>query len=144
MKSGELHANKTANQTMNDLLSTAKRDLQGRLNEENLSLWLEAINGARTSFDSSNTMKEAVINVLETWGDEATDGITTSTDKNVILTGFLFSNLSDVITTDTIQEKQHRVENEHVFNKVYVLALQKETYNRVYEFLREEASNEER
>lgn len=62
VKSGKLHSNKSSNQTMNDLLGTAKRDLQERLNEENISLWLEAINGAKVSFDSNNTMKSAVIN----------------------------------------------------------------------------------
>lgn len=61
VKSGKLHSNKSSNQTMNDLLGTAKRDLKERLNEENISLWLEAINGAKVSFDSNNTMKSAVL-----------------------------------------------------------------------------------
>ena len=143
VKSGKLHSNKSSDQTMNDLIGTAKRDLEERLNEENMSLWLEAINGAKVSFDSNNTMKSAVINILETWGDDASDGIYSSHDKNVILAGFLFSNLSDVIASENANRKQQQIENEQIFNQVCVLALQKETYSKVYEFLKEEASDEE-
>ena len=143
VKSGKLHSNKSSNQTMNDLLGTAKRDLKERLNEENISLWLEAINGAKVSFDSNNTMKSAVINILETWGDDASDGEYSSHDKNVVLAGFLFSNLSDVITSENANIKQQQIENEQIFNQVCVLVLQKETYSKVYEFLKEEASDEE-
>ena len=87
--------------------------------------------------------KSAVINILETWGDDASDGIYSSHDKNVILAGFLFSNLSDVIASENANRKQQQIENEQIFNQVCVLALQKETYSKVYEFLKEEASDEE-
>ena len=39
--------------------------------------------------------------------------------------------------------KQQQIENEQIFNQVCVLVLQKETYSKVYEFLKEEASDEE-
>lgn len=142
VKSGKLHINKTSNQTMNDLIGTANIDLVGRLNEDNISLWMEAINGAKVSFDSKNTMKDAVIEVLSSWGDDASEGIYTSRDKNVILTGVLFADNADAITTDNIKRKQERVEQEKFFKKVYVLALQKETYAKVYNFLKEEVLDE--
>lgn len=144
VKSGKLHSNESSNQTMNDLIGTAKRDLAERLNEDNISLWMEAINGAKVSFDRKNTMKDAVIDVLSSWGDDASDGVYTSSDKNVILTGVLFADITDEVSSDNIHRKQQRVERENVFNKVYVLALQKSTYNKVYDFLKEEASDEER
>ena len=77
-------------------------------------------------------------------GDDASDGVYTSSDKNVILTGVLFADITDEVSSDNIHRKQQRVERENVFNKVYVLALQKSTYNKVYDFLKEEASDEER
>ncbi len=143
VKSGKLHRNKSSDQTMSELIGTAKRDLEKRLNEDNISLWLEAINGAKVSFDSTSTMKEAVIDVLETWGEDASDGIYTSNNKNVMLTGFLFSNISDMITIENVNRKQKQIESEQTFGRVYVLALQKETYTKVYEFLKKEASDEE-
>lgn len=143
VKSGKLQSNKSSNQTLNDLIGIAKRDLVKRLNEENVSLWQEAINGAKVSFDRKNTMKDAVIDVLSSWGDDASDGIYTSSDKNVILTGVLFSDITDEISSDNTQRKQQQVERENVFNEVYVLALQKTTYTKVYDFLKEEALDEE-
>lgn len=142
VKSGQLHRNKNANQTMSDLLNTAKADLQTRLNEENETLWHEAINGAKIAFDTQNTMKDAVMDVLMSWGDEAYNGNNTSKDKNVILSGVVFSDIADAVTQDVPQNKQANVEQEALFNKVYVIALQKGTYDKVYQFIREEATDE--
>ncbi len=143
VKSGKIHSDKSSDKTISDLLGTAKRDLKERLNGENISLWLEAINGAKVSFDSNDTMKSAVINILETWGDDASDGVYSSDDKNVILAGVLFSNLSDVIKSENANKKQQEIENEKIFNQVCVLAVQKETYSKVYKFLKEEGLDEE-
>ncbi|MBO4617977.1 MAG: SGNH/GDSL hydrolase family protein [Lachnospiraceae bacterium] len=143
VKSGKLHNNKNATQTMNDLLGTAKRDLDDRLNKENVSLWMEAISGARASFDDNNTMKEAVIDVLANWGDAATDGNYTSGDKNVVLTGVLFSNIVDTVDEISVGRKQENIENEETFNQIYILAVQKSTYIKVIDFLKEEATDEE-
>lgn len=142
VKSGELHLNKTSDQTIVDLIGTAKNDLDVRLNQDNVSLWLEAVNGAKISFDNNDLMKEAVLDILRDWSDDATDGVYTSGDKNVILTGVLFSDLSDSITSNNLQQKQGRIERTGEFSQVYVLGIQKETYTKVYQFLREEAEDE--
>lgn len=84
-----------------------------------------------------------MINILETWGDDASDGVYSSDDKNVILAGVLFSNLSDVIKSENANKKQQEIENEKIFNQVCVLAVQKETYSKVYKFLKEEGLDEE-
>lgn len=142
VKSGQLHKNKNANQTMSDLLNTAKADLEIRLNEENETLWHEAINGAKIAFDTHNTMKDAVMDVLMSWGDEAYGGNNTSGDKNVILSGVVFSDIADAVTEDVPRNKQANVEQEVIFNKIYVIALQKGTYDKIYQFIREEAADE--
>lgn len=51
--------------------------------------------------------------------------------------------VSKVIASENANRKQQQIENEQIFNQVCVLALQKETYSKVYEFLKEEASDEE-
>lgn len=139
VKSGELHKGKNSNETMNDLLNTAKRDLDKRLNEENASLWMEAINGAVISYESSKTMKDAVVNILQDLGDAASEGLNTSIDKNVITTGVLFADMTDRILEKTEKVRQQAIEIEGKFNKVYVLALQKGSYEKIYNFLKSEA-----
>jgi hypothetical protein len=143
VKSGELHKNKNSNQTMNDLLNTAKTDLQTRLNEENVSLWQEAINGARIAYDESKSEKDAVIDILMTFGDDASVGRNTSADKNIVVTGVLFADMIDRIEEITAKEKQQSIENSKIFKNVFVFALQKKTYEKIYCFLRNEASDEE-
>lgn len=53
---------------MNDLISLAKNDLMLRLNDENISLWHNAINGAQSVLDRNDDYKEAIIDVLEDIG----------------------------------------------------------------------------
>lgn len=139
VKSGELHKNKDSNRTMNDLIGEAKRDLVKRLNEENCSLWMEAINAARISFDSKSSMKDAVLDILMSWGDDASDGVYTSADKNVILSGVLFSNLNDPVTQENINKLHNRVKNNNnSFKDIVIISIQKETYIRIFNFLKEE------
>ncbi len=139
VKSGELHSNNTSDQTMSSLIGTAKSDLYGRLNKKNIPLWLEAIYGAKVAYDSSDIMKTAIIKTLGNWSDNSTLGKHTSKDKNVILTGVLFSDLSDSITETNLQLKQMNIEATKEFNQVFVLGIQKETYIKIYEFLKDEA-----
>lgn len=143
VKSGELHKDKDANQTINDLVGTAKTDLTTRLNEENTPLWMEAVNGAKISFDSNDVMKQAVMDILWDWSDDAADGTYTSSDKNVILTGVLFAGTADSVTEENIKKKQKTIASGKEFNSVFVLAVQKEAYTAVYNFLKDEALDEE-
>ena len=139
VKSGELHKNKNADETIVDLLNTAKRDLNERLNEENQSLWQEAINGARLAYKSCNDIKDAVVNILENYGDDASEGIYRSRDKNIFISSVLFSDLVDCISEEIISDKRKRIQGEAIFKQVFVLAVQKGTYQKVYEFLKKEA-----
>ncbi len=144
VKSGKLRSKENANQTMNNLIGTAKKDLTKRLNNENVSLWMEAVNCANISFNDKHAMKQAVIDVLLDWNDEATDGKYSSCDKNVVLTGVLFADIDDAIDDDNARKKQNRIEKGKIFQQVYVLEIQKATYSKVYNFLKEEALSEKR
>ena len=139
VKSGRLRKNKNANQTMLALLNTAKNDLKTRLNDENLSLWQEAINGAKLAYDANTNMKSAVVELLTKYGEDAVEGINDSKTKNVFVAGVLFQNLNDKVENRIPKSKQKKIEEENIFNKVYAISLQKETYQKVYEFIKEEA-----
>lgn len=140
VKSGEIHKDKNANETTMDLLEKAKIDLFTRLNDdENQSLWLNAINGAKIAYDSHNDLKDAVIDILEKCADDSQDGNINSNDINVFLASVLFSSLDDLIEEKAVRGKCDRIKNQKKFRCIFVLAIQKATYIKVYEFLEKEA-----
>jgi len=139
VKSGGLHRNKNASETITDLLGTAKRDLQRRLNENETTFWENAINGATLALENKKDMKDAVMEILGYISDEVADEKALSADKNVILVGSLFSRLSDEIKEQEVKKFSGRMKMEKVFRNVIVFSFQKETYQKVVDFLREEA-----
>lgn len=138
VKSGGKHKGKKSDETMNDLIGLAKNDLSKRLNDENASLWHNAINGAQSVLESTDDLKQAVIEILEDMGDKAVMSYTQSKEINVFLTGVLFADLSDSISEQNTQAKKKAIERSREFNSVFVLSLQKKTYKKIYEFLKKE------
>lgn len=138
VKAGEKHKRKNSDETMNDLIGVAKNDLISRLNDESISLWHNAINGAQSVLDRNNDYKDAIIDVLEDMGDKSVIGLTDSKDINVFLTGVLFSDFSDCISASNIKKKIDTIVKEDKFKSVFALSMQKETFTKVYEFLKGE------
>lgn len=67
VKSGEKHKGKSSDETINDLIGTAKNDLLGRLNDENLSLWHNAINGAQCVLEKMMIIKRQLLMSWRIW-----------------------------------------------------------------------------
>lgn len=109
VKSGELHKDKDSNETMTSLLGTAKRDLKKRLNENEITFWENAINGATLALENKRDMKDAVIEILGNIGDQIADEKALSTDKNVILVASLFSCLSDEIDENEMKKYSKKI-----------------------------------
>lgn len=124
------------------LINTAKNDLKKRLNEKKTSLWLNALNAAKISMSSSSHQKDAVIKLLEQCGDDAEGGQNSSSTFNVVLAGALFHPMSECMEAKKVGQKHAKVVNDNIFNKVFVIAIQKETFEAVYDFLESEAKNE--
>jgi hypothetical protein len=139
VKSGELHQEKDSNETNKILLGKAKADLKTRLNENENTLWENAINGASIALDNIKDTKEAVIAILDNIEDEIMDKRAASTDKNVILVTSLFSNLKDEIQEQHIKNFSISTTEEKIFKSLLVLSIQKNTYKKVVEFLKKEA-----
>ncbi|PAE87221.1 phosphate ABC transporter substrate-binding protein [Shouchella clausii] len=138
VKSGELHKGKDSNETNKILLSTAKFDLKGRLNQNEDSLWDNAINKATLALENKKDTKDAVLEILEEIGDEITEQQATSGDKNVILVSNLFANLNDEIQEHVLDNFYKKTMDESLFNKLFVISLQKNTYRKIYQFLKDE------
>ena len=133
---------KDASSAIVGLINTAKNDLKGRLNEENTSLWLNAIHAAESAMSKAGQQKDAVIDLLEQCADDAEEGTNASTTFNVVLAGALFHPMLEHMEPKKIEAKQAKVVKENLFRKVFVLAIQKGTFEAVYKFLESEARNE--
>lgn len=138
VKAGEKHKGKTSNETMSELIGLAKNDLSSRLSDESTSLWHNAINGAQSVLERNDDYKNAIIDVLEDMGDRSSMGQVDNKDVNVFLTGVLFADLSDSITESNTKKKLNAIVKEGKFKTVFALSIQKETYTKVYKFLKDE------
>lgn len=123
------------------LVNTAKNNLKTRLNEPNTSLWLNAINAAKTSMSNGGTQKDAVVKLLEQCADSAVDQTNSSNDYNVVLAGMLFHTMSERMMREKIAQKYDSVLQEKLFRKLFIIAIQKGTFEAVYDFLDGEAKN---
>ena len=143
VKAGERQERqKNASSAIVGLINTAKNDLKKRLNAPNTSLWLNALNAAKVSMSSSNSQKDAVIKLLEQCADDTIKGNISSSTFNVVLAGTLFHTMSERMEVSKVRQKHTRVINEKLFKKVFVMAIQKETFKAVYDFLDSEANDE--
>lgn len=143
VKSGEKQLRQpTASSAIVGLINTAKNDLDKRLNEENTNLWLNAINAAKLSMSGSGQQKNAVVKLLVQYADDAVESNSLSQEFNVVLAGVLFHPMSEHMEASKVGQKHTRVVNEKLFRKVFIMAIQKETFEAVYNFLESEAKDE--
>lgn len=123
------------------LINTAKNDLKKRLADPNTTLWLNALNAARVSMSNSNHQKDAVLKLLEQCADNVVDGVNTSNTFNVVLSSTLFHPLTERVQATKVEQKYTKVTAENLFRKVFIVAVQKGTFEAVYAFLESEAAN---
>ena len=143
VKSGNKQKNqKNASSAAVGLINTAKNDLKIRLNDSNTSLWMNALNAARVSMSDSNHQKDAVMELLGQCADNAVDGNNSSDSFNVILAANLFHPLSEQMEANKVGKKYTKVVQEGLFKKVFIMVIQKETFDAVYDFLESEAKDE--
>lgn len=128
-KAGELGAMVDANSKVSERINTAKRDLIGRLNNENAQLWLNAIKSVRSSVDSTDE-KKTVINLLENLSNT-----NVSDDKNVLLGGTVFCSYSTTIDLEKIEALYNRISAENNFSKLQIITIQKETFEAIVDYL---------
>lgn len=125
----------SANKT---LLNKAKTDLKERLNENNIQIWWNAINGARLAL-SGGRVKDEISRILEGCYMEATEDVPDSTSKCVTLVSVLYNKCTDPISINATDEKARQVINEGIFQETTVFSIQKEAWENIVTFLEEEA-----
>lgn len=141
VKSGLLGNMKNSSKKNQSLLSKAKSDLVKRLNANDRTLWYNAINGADIAMKENN-IKEEIIHTLHSCIIDSSNECANSSDKNVILASVLFNDTSDSIditNTEKYHESQKKAE---LFKDIIFFTIHKNTYEKVYGFLKEEVSDE--
>ena len=143
VKSGNIQkGQKNASSAIVGLINTAKNDLKTRLNDSNTSLWLNALNAAKVSMSDSNHQKDAVMKLLGQCADDAVDENNSSDSFNVVLSATLFHPMSEHMEATKVGKKHIKIVKEGLFKKVFIMAIQKETFDAVYNFLESEAKDE--
>lgn len=138
VKSGNLRKNKTYDQTTRELLNTAKKDLDIRLNEQEKMYWYNAVNSVRCSLNDEKDYKNALVKILIEKGGAAAQKKSKSSDNCVVLVANLFEPLSTKITKEPVKSFLEKTNSAMLFSKTVVFCIQKETYSRVVQFLKSE------
>lgn len=128
-KAGELGMLKTATEKAVERINVAKNDLYKRLNKDNSQLWLNAINSVRCSLDDTSE-KKTIVNILE-----KTSNSSSSIDKNVILGTTIFCIFNTTIDLTSFTKLYNSILNSNKFSKLKLIAIQKQTYQAIIDFL---------
>jgi hypothetical protein len=141
IKSGRLHKNKNADETKNDLLNLAKRDLQKRVEEGAFSIWENAINAATITMGQNKKISETMIQNLYKLCDEISMGLSQSNRSNALLASTIFEISGSKISEQKTKEFLEQIESEKIFNNVFVMAMQQKTLDSFESFFQKEAEN---
>jgi hypothetical protein len=140
VKSGRLHMGKNHDRTTADLLTTAKSDLDARLNQQETMYWYNAINSIMACVDSAKDYKEVLISVLADNGAAADANMATSKSHCVILVSNLFESLEVKISHLPAAAAIATLKTSNPFADAMIFCIQKSTYSKVYDFIKSEAS----
>ena len=138
VKSGNLHRNKTHDQTTRELLNTAKADLEGRLNAQETMYWYNAVNSVRCSLNDERDYKDALIRILRKQGNAAAQKKNRSRNHCVVLVSNLFAPLDIRISNRPAKNILKTTNEDKLFFKTVVFCIQKGTYSQVINFLESE------
>lgn len=143
VKSGEKQKDQSnASSSMVDLINEAQNDLKKRLGSNDCNLWINAINAVNSAMSNNTTQKEVIIDLLGDCADNAYEEVNSCSDFNVILTGVLFHPLSESVSEKNVGIKYKKIIEQNIFKNVLVIAIQKETFQAVFDFLESEIENE--
>lgn len=137
VKSGGAGAH-SANRANKALLSTAKNDLKGRLNDNKIHIWMNAINGAKIAL-SGGKIKEEINRILEECYIKVANNAPDSKSKRVILVSVLYKACAEPISISETHGKAKKIIDEGLFQEATVFSIQKETWEQIVTFLEQEA-----
>ncbi|WNZ53802.1 hypothetical protein QT397_00030 (plasmid) [Microbulbifer sp. MKSA007] len=136
VKAGEC-GDQTSKDKLGSLLSLAKNGLKAALNSDRNTLWQNAINGA-TVVIKENRLKDQLETLLETFNEKAIAGRSKSADYNAILVAVSYTEGKAFATGGDFEIKHQTQKSMNEFNELMSIALQKDTFQSIADFLRGE------
>ncbi len=136
IKSGERNTNQSSNDKCDQLFTLARDDLFTRLNNNNSTLWYNAINSARSAL-SETSAKSAIISALDKINTEVTNNQFGSSNSNVFLIATIYSDSTSKVTLDRLNLKYTQLQQDD-FNSVVIMSIQKEAFSHIVDFLESE------
>lgn len=138
VKSGHLNASDEVSDANDILLNRAYSGIKEMFLSGRDSLWQSAIiDVALTIEDGFKTTLKKLLTE-----DSPLMSATKSNDKNVILISVLYEDTQNHLELQNIDDFLEKVEGEAKFQEILICSIQKGTYQKVAEFLREEAKDE--
>lgn len=139
IKSGEKASAETPDQKVSQLLTTACSYLKSTFNENNTTLWHNAVNSARCAVSDNRVEKKDIIKILQENAGKVADRTFVLSNQNVIFVGNVFADVSAKFAETTVQNWCDTFQRKKYCNSFYLVALQKSTYQAVEQFLFSEA-----
>lgn len=137
VKSGHKNANDNSDDANKTLLERAHKDLKTKFSSgQDGGLWLSALTDAALVLgqEKAITVKQLLSKDSPINGETAT-----SQDKNAILISVLYETPTNPISLDALQAFFKEAKATEDFNEIIVFSIQKETYQKIADFLEEEA-----
>lgn len=123
-----------------NLLYAAKADILEKLNVDNDNNWLNAINGSTIALEKKK-IKNEIVNILEECLEDSQKHTSGSTTKNIILVSVTYNSLIDKIMLSWIHRYSSNLSSGDDFKIPILFSIQKDTYNSIEIFLRNEVDN---
>lgn len=139
IKSGEKASTETPDQKVSQLLSTACNYLKDTFNENNTTLWHNAVNSARCAISDNRVEKKDIIKILQENAGRTANSTFVLSDQNVVFVGNVFADVSAKFAETTVRNWCDAFQRKKYCNSFYLVALQKSTYQVVEQFLFSEA-----
>lgn len=140
VKSGDCGP-QSCSEKLGNLLSVAKTDLKTSLDSSRNTLWQNAVNGASLVIENTD-LKAQIQDILEEYNQKAVEDKSKSSDYNALLVATCFGGGKNFATTDEFDHKHKYHKGKAEFGALISLSIQKDTYQSITSFLRDEVSNE--
>jgi len=137
VKSGEYK--KSASGIANaHLLARARKDMKKKLASSDPACWHNAINGAIVVCEQNQELKERVKAALKIERRASLAGTSTSVSKNAVLVSVLYKKADNPIPREKVKDFHDDITARGEFAGVLVFSIQKGTYKKIYQFLKDE------
>lgn len=132
---GSLDESENIDHKNKHLLNRAKTDIQNNSMGNRAALWDSVLVDVNlTIFDSDQK-----INIRKLLDEHHPDAENRNMDRNVILSSVLYKNMDSKISFPNLKDYKAAVDREEIFVGLIVFSIQKPTYTKIEQFLKEES-----